>query len=231
MIALAKRRRLGMTGVLLLVVSLVTVVGLPALAHDGIVTADCNGLHVELTLFNTRGDNEVTVTVDGSVVAHVADFGAGYTLDHPWDPNLDHTYTVVALAWDDPDSTKGFSKFFEGSVTACPVSTTGSTTSTTEGTTTTTAGDTTTTTEAATTTTGATTTTTAATTTTSETEVLGIQVSAPQTPQVATQQTLPFTGMSSGSLAMLASAIAGVGLLLLLASRQTQEKSPVRSWR
>jgi hypothetical protein len=65
-----------------------------------------------------------------------------------------------------------------------------------------------------------------------ETEVLGIQVTAPVTPQVnqVTQETLPFTGISTGSMALLAAAFAGAGLLLLLAARQNDEKSPVRSW-
>ena len=70
-------------------------------------------------------------------------------------------------------------------------------------------------------------------TTEPETEVLGIQVTAPETPQVnqVTQVTLPFTGISTGSMALLAAAFAGVGLLLLLAARQNDEKSPVRSWK
>jgi hypothetical protein len=63
-----------------------------------------------------------------------------------------------------------------------------------------------------------------------ETEVLGIQVSAPEAAQVATQETLPFTGVSTSSMALLASAFAGAGLLLLLAARQNDEKSPARSW-
>jgi hypothetical protein len=63
-----------------------------------------------------------------------------------------------------------------------------------------------------------------------ETEVLGIQVSAPEAAQVATQETLPFTGISTGSVALLAAAFAGVGLLLLLAARQNEEKTPARSW-
>jgi hypothetical protein len=65
-----------------------------------------------------------------------------------------------------------------------------------------------------------------------ETDVLGIQVSAPETPQVnqVTQETLPFTGISTASMALLAAAFAGVGLLLLLAARQNDERTPVRSW-
>ncbi|MGH8928138.1 MAG: hypothetical protein ACRDWH_07285, partial [Acidimicrobiia bacterium] len=58
----------------------------------------------------------------------------------------------------------------------------------------------------------------------------GIQVSAPAPAQVATQETLPFTGVSTGSMAMLAVALAGAGVLLLAASRQSEEKSAVRSW-
>ena len=63
-----------------------------------------------------------------------------------------------------------------------------------------------------------------------ETEVLGIQVSAPAVAQVETQGTLPFTGLSTGSMALLAIALAGVGVLLLMASRQAEERTPLRNW-
>jgi hypothetical protein len=64
-----------------------------------------------------------------------------------------------------------------------------------------------------------------------ETEVEGIQVSLPDNAQIdATQDTLPFTGASTGSMALLAAAFAGAGLLLVLAARQTKEQSPARSW-
>jgi hypothetical protein len=125
--------------------------------------------------------------------------------------------------------------------------TTGSTTTTSEGSTTT--GSTTTTSEGSTTTTSQATTTTGQQVTTTQqessttsssvpfdsvpevdTEVLGIQVSAPEAAQVATQETLPFTGISTGSMALLAAAFAGVGLLLLLAARQNEEQTPARSW-
>ena len=109
------------------------------------------------------------------------------------------------------------------------------------GTTTTTSEATTSTSEATTSTTAQVTTTQPQSSTTSsslpfdsvpevETEVLGIQVSAPEAAQVATQETLPFTGVSTSSMALLASAFAGAGLLLLLAARQNDEKSPARSW-
>jgi hypothetical protein len=134
--------------------------------------------------------------------------------------------------------------------TAAPTTTTtaaGGTTTTTAagGTTTTTAagGTTTTSTTAGTTNTSSpgpgpttTTTTTTSTVAVGETEVLGIQVSAPEAAQVspaqvATQETLPFTGISTSSMALLAIALAGMGVLLLVASRKAQdERTPVRNW-
>jgi hypothetical protein len=136
--------------------------------------------------------------------------------------------------------------------TAAPTTTTtegstGSTTSTTAAPTTTTTtaagGTTTTSTTAGTTNTsspgpGPTTTqaSTTSTVTVGETEVLGIQVSAPEAAQVspaqvATQETLPFTGMSTSSMALLALALAGLGILLLMASRNPEERTPVRNWK
>jgi hypothetical protein len=137
----------------------------------------------------------------------------------------------------------------EGSTTTTSEgsTTTGSTTTTSEGSTTT--GSTTTTSDGSTTTTSQATTTTGQQVTTTQqessttsssvpfdsvpevdTEVLGIQVSAPEAAQVATQETLPFTGISTGSMGLLAAAFAGVGLLLLLAARQNEEQTPARSW-
>ena len=68
-----------------------------------------------------------------------------------------------------------------------------------------------------------------------DTAVLGNQVSAPEAAQVspaqvATQETLPFTGVSTSSIALLAMALAGIGVLLLMASRKEEEGTPVRSW-
>ena len=54
-------------------------------------------------------------------------------------------------------------------------------------------------------------------------------MAAPVAAQV-TQATLPFTGMSTTSMAVVAAGMAALGLLLLAASRQTEEKSPARSW-
>ena len=142
---------------------------------------------------------------------------------NPWpDPNVT---TVMVLAYANAPFNNG-----EGQGTSrgrtvtlppdCPTTTT------------TTQPPTTTTTEPPTTTTAPPTTTTTGPPTISETDVLGIQVSAPENAQVnqVTQETLPFTGISTGSMALLAAAIAGAGLLLLLAARQNDEKSPARSW-
>ena len=57
--------------------------------------------------------------------------------------------------------------------------------------------------------------------------MLGIQVSAPVAAQVETQETLPFTGLSTSSMALLAIALAGIGSSLLMASRQAEERTPV----
>jgi len=65
-----------------------------------------------------------------------------------------------------------------------------------------------------------------------ESGVLGIQVSAPA-PQVnqVTLETLPFTGISTGSIALIAAALSGAGLLLLLTARKNDgDRKPNRSW-
>ncbi|HKX75877.1 MAG TPA: LPXTG cell wall anchor domain-containing protein [Acidimicrobiia bacterium] len=106
------------------------------------------------------------------------------------------------------------------------------TTTTEEETTTTTVEETTTTTvEETTTTTAEETTTTAEATTTSAT-VGGIVVTQPSTPQVSqtTASTLPFTGISSGSVAVIGAGMAGLGALLLVASRRGEDKAAIRSW-
>ena len=59
--------------------------------------------------------------------------------------------------------------------------------------------------------------------------VAGIQASAPVVAQV-TQATLPFTGVSTTSMAVVSAGLAALGLLLLAASRRNDEKDPVRSW-
>ena len=249
-------RRLAATGMMMLTLGAVLgVVGpvLPALATHPTIEAEvvCTDGTVMINWISrswlqdpnndaASGNPEIFIRFNGVKVATGAYTAANnyeFSGSNPW-PDL-NVSSVMVLAYanapfnngEGQGTSQGRTVFLPEDCTQVTTTTTEATTTTTQGTTTTTQG-TTTTTEAATTTTEAATTTTAAatTTTSSETEVLGIQVSAPVAAQV-TQVTLPFTGLSSGSLAMLASAFAGLGLLLLLASRQTEEKTPVRSWR
>jgi hypothetical protein len=69
-------------------------------------------------------------------------------------------------------------------------------------------------------------------TTATAVSVAGIQVSLPEVAQVAaTEETLPFTGLSTPSVAALAAALLAAGVLLLGATRRSQRESePVRSW-
>jgi LPXTG cell wall anchor motif len=60
-------------------------------------------------------------------------------------------------------------------------------------------------------------------------EVAGIQVSAPVAAQV-TQATLPFTGVSTTGLGVIAAALAGAGVLALALSRRIEERESLRSW-
>jgi hypothetical protein len=277
---LARRRLTGVAGALLLLVSLIAIVALPALAHTASVTAACTGLKVQLSAY-TVGQNHVTVTIDGAVVADT-DFNTSFHQQWSWSSGVDHTYTVSVLAWDDPNGTRGWSKSWNGAFQACqrtttsqptttstaPVTTTtNSTTTTGQQTTTTTGQQTTTTVQQTTTTTGQQTTTTGQQTTTTgqqtttttgqqttttgqqttttgqqttsstdptsttsgDVGVAGIQVSAGVAAQV-TEQTLPFTGISTSSMAVVAAGLAAMGLLLIAVSRDPEEKDPARAW-
>jgi hypothetical protein len=63
---------------------------------------------------------------------------------------------------------------------------------------------------------------------TTEVSVSGIQVSVTNNPQVAS--TLPFTGMSSGSMAVVGAGMAALGGLLLVLSRKGEDRSAPRRW-
>jgi len=194
------------------------------------------------------GNPDIQIRFDGDAVASgafTAENGYEFSGQNPW-PNPDvqlpdqgpDTVYVLAYAvapFDNGDgqgtSTRRTVTLPEGFAENCaPSSTTTQppVTTTTESTTTTQSATTTT----ATTSTEVTTTTTQATVTAPETGVLGIQVSVPENAQVeaVTVETLPFTGFSSGAMALLAAASAGAGLLLLLAGRRKDEKSPTRRW-
>lgn len=198
------------------------------------------------------GNPDIQIRFDGVGVASgafTAENGYEFSGQNPW-PNPDvqlpdqgpDTVYVLAYAvapFDNGDgqgtSTRRTVTLPAGFAESCaPASTTTQppVTTTTESTTTTQPSATTTT--APTTTEAPTTTTTqASVNSVPETGVLGIQVSLPENAQVAavTVETLPFTGLSSGSMALFAAASAGAGLLLiLLAARRKDEKSPTRSW-
>ena len=268
MVGLAKRRVMGASGALLILMSLVLMLAAPALAtHVAPVfiegNQNCNaatGL-VELTRFEPVEDGTqagVTITVNEeaktldwtSTVDIAAVFVKGGS-----DGNL-YLYPGGETSDTGLHAPINASGGFAGlsHVTFC-VPDTATTTTTVEDTTTTTVEDTTTTTEEDTTTTTAeetttttaeeTTTTTAdvggttvttaeSTTTTSEPPVTvsGIVVTLPSNPQVSntTAGTLPFTGMSTGSVAVIGAALTAMGALLLVASRRGEDKSAVRSW-
>jgi len=90
-----------------------------ASAHDLAVTANCDGVHVNLTKYNNTHPNHITVTIDGKVV-HSGNFGKSYETTHDFtDAFISHEWSVSVEAWDDPQGYKGFSKEFSGTVEAC----------------------------------------------------------------------------------------------------------------
>ncbi|HKY47987.1 MAG TPA: hypothetical protein VJQ79_08410 [Acidimicrobiia bacterium] len=248
------RRATSAAGVLLLLTSLIVAVGLPAAAIDG----NCNtqgGWQENVTsgewgTITNNGNGSVSVTLNaGYSLELCVKGGSGYEV-----------YNLTSSGgpfWPPANCGQGTQQcglshwairnvVLTTTTTGQQSTTTSEATTTTSEATTTTSQATTTTSQATTTTAQETTTTTAQVTTTQpessttssslpfdsvpEVSVLGIQVSAPEVAQVATQETLPFTGVSTSSMALLAAAFAGAGLLLLLAARQNDEKSPARSW-
>jgi hypothetical protein len=230
---------------MLLLASLIVAVGLPAAAIDG----NCNTQGGWQENVTSGAWGSITNNGDGSVSVSL---NAGYSLDLCVKGGSGYeVYSLTSSGgpfWPPANCGAGtqqcgLSHWAIRNV-VLTTTTTGqeSTTTTAQESTTTTAQESTTTTaQESTTTTAQVTTTQPESSTTSsslpfdsvpevETEVLGIQVSAPEAAQVATQETLPFTGISTGSVALLAAAFAGVGLLLLLAARQNEEKTPARSW-
>jgi hypothetical protein len=248
---LVTRRTTGI-GVILLLMSLVIAVGLPVAATNDNCTGQKGGWDVGVTsgpwgTITDNGNGSVSVTLnpgyslelcvkggDGFAAYNVTGSGGPF-----WPPadcgNARNPQQCGLSHW-------GIRNVVLTTTTTTQPPTTTTTqpptTTTTQPPTTTTTQPPTTTTQPPTTTTQPPTTTTQPPTTTtgpptiSDTDVLGIQVSAPENAQVnqVTQETLPFTGISTGSMALLAAAMAGAGLLLLLAARQNDEKSPARSW-
>jgi hypothetical protein len=230
---------------MLLLASLIVAVGLPAAAIDG----NCNTQGGWQENVTSGAWGTITNNGDGSVSVSL---NAGYSLDLCVKGGSGYeVYSLTSSGgpfWPPANCGAGTQQcgLSHWAIRNVVLTTTttgqGSTTTTAQESTTTTAQESTTTTaQESTTTTAQVTTTQPESSTTSsslpfdsvpevETEVLGIQVSAPEAAQVATQETLPFTGISTGSVALLAAAFAGVGLLLLLAARQNEEKTPARSW-
>jgi hypothetical protein len=262
---LAYRRATGIAGTMLLLMSLVVVVGLPAVAsHVAPVLVvgneNCGAATGLEEIFRDEsqnitsgshdvdgdGDVDIIITVNGSAQTFDWSTNEGLVIHAVFvkggsDGNL-YDYRPAGATSDTglhaPVNPQNGNFYGLSHITFC-VDENPPTTTTTAPTTTTTAPTTTTT--APTTTTsspgpgpGPTQVTTTSTipfdTVPAETEVLGIQVSAPAVAQVETQGTLPFTGLSTGSMALLAIALAGIGALLLVASRQAEEKTLVRNW-
>jgi LPXTG-motif cell wall-anchored protein len=101
------RRRFGVAlGVVLTTVSagLIGFAG-TAGAHTNRSHAECEGetttLTVDLTAYNDRQSNTVKITDNGEVL-HEGDFGKAYqdTFEVPGD--VDHTFVIDVVAWDDP---------------------------------------------------------------------------------------------------------------------------------
>jgi hypothetical protein len=242
---------MGASGALLLLMALVMMLAAPALAtHVEPVfvpgNQNCNaatGL-VELTRFepvSSGSQDGVTITVNGDTFdwTSTVDIAAVFVKGGP-DGNL-YLYPGGETADTGLHAPENASGGFAGlsHITFCvpdvTTTTEDTTTTTAEETTTTTAEETTTTTAEETTTTtadvGGTTVTTSASTTTTA-QVGGIVVTLPSAAQVSntTASTLPFTGMSTGSVAVIGAALTAMGALLLVASRRGEDKSAVRSW-
>jgi hypothetical protein len=205
---------------------------------DGAVTINWTARSWLQTGGPGSGNPNIVIRFDSVPVASgafTADNGYQFSGSNPWpipnvDPQDEVNVLAIAIAPFDNGSGQGtMARWTVAFPPDCTPTTTQPTTTTTEAPTTTTTTSTTTT--EATTTTQATTTTTQPPTvvTQPETGVLGIEVSAPVVAQVS-QVTLPFTGISTGSIALLAAAFAAVGVLLLLVPRQNDEKGSARSW-
>jgi hypothetical protein len=121
------RRRFGAVGALAVTATAAAaLVGMAgtASAHTPNLDGGCDDgvswLKVELTQYNDKGVNAIVVTVDGKIVVQEEDFGKGF--EQAWDdldPTVEHEVEVAVQAWDDPDSSKGFS-FVKGlSIEAC----------------------------------------------------------------------------------------------------------------
>lgn len=233
MVGLAKRRVMGVSGALLLLMALVMMLAAPAVAIEGNCTEQDGGWDVGVTSgpwgsITNNGNGSVSVTLNaGYSLELCVKGGNGYLI-----------YEVSSSGgpfWPPSDCGQGAGQ--------CGLSHWGirdvqfTTATSADETTTTTAEETTTTTAEETTTTtadvGGTTVTTSASTTTTEQPVTvsGIVVTLASNPQVgSTASTLPFTGMSASSLAVVGGGLIAFGLVLAVMSRRGEDRSANRSW-
>lgn len=94
-----------------------------AAAHTPKLVADCaedgSWVKVELTQYNDRQANTVTVTVDDEVVVD-EEFGKSFKKElTDLDPTTTHTVNVAVAAWDDPQNKKGWSFSKDLTIDAC----------------------------------------------------------------------------------------------------------------
>jgi len=254
MVGLAKKRVMGVSGALLILMALVLMLAAPAVAIEGNCTALNGGWNVGVTSgpwgsITDNGNGSVSVTLNpGYSLELCVKGGNGYLIYEvsssggPFWPPSDCGQGAGQCGlshWGVRDVQFTTTTTAEETTTTAEETTTTAeeTTTTAEETTTTTVEETTTTAEETTTTTaevGGTTVTTSASTTTTEPPVTvsGIVVTLPSNPQVSntTAGTLPFTGLSTGSVAVIGAALTAMGALLLVASRRGEDKSAVRSW-
>jgi LPXTG-motif cell wall-anchored protein len=121
---LTPRRRFGVAlGVVLATVS-TGLIGLTgtAGAHTNRSAAECvddtTTLTVDLTAYNKKKDNTVTVTDNGTVV-HEGSFEENYQEKFEVPGDVEHVFTIEVKAWDDPKGEKGWSFTDEHKVAAC----------------------------------------------------------------------------------------------------------------
>lgn len=119
------RRRYGVgLGVVLATVSagMIGFVGTAA-AHTNKSKAECvddtTTLTVDLTAYNTKVKNTVKIT-DGETVLHEGEFPKGtYQEQFEVPGDVEHVFTIVVKAGDDPEGKKGWSFTDEHKVEAC----------------------------------------------------------------------------------------------------------------
>lgn len=101
----------------------------PRIHHTPKVTADCTdgttALKVKLTKYVPSGENTVKVTQNGAVLDDT-EFDRDYERTWEFPGDVDYTFVVDVKAWDDPNSSKGYSFVKTIKVPACvtPTSTT-----------------------------------------------------------------------------------------------------------